>query len=96
METAFSVLNNAKFSSLFHLIGQIYTSVDNLAPVGSIGVENVTQKFRHSGKVTDKGGAIVLWRTSQYLNEAHKQLHNTNHYRKVQHNPIPSLVHDIT
>ena len=47
-------------------------------------------------KLADKGGAIGLWPTTKYLHEAHKQLHNTNYYRKVQHNPIPSLVRDIT
>ena len=46
-------------------------------------------------KPADKGGAIVLWPTS-YLDEAHKQLNNTKYYRKVPHNPVPTLVHDIT
>lgn len=47
-------------------------------------------------KPMDKRGAIVLWPTSQYLTEAHRQLHNTDHYIKVNHNPIPPLVHSIT
>ena len=38
--TAFSVVNNAKFSSLFHWI---YTNLDNLAPLDSINVEHFTQ-----------------------------------------------------
>ena len=47
-------------------------------------------------KPADKGGAIVLWPSTQYISEAHRQLHNTNHYLPIQHNPIPSLVRDIT
>ena len=46
---AFGVVNDAKFSSLFHLIGQIYTNLDHLASVDSVNVESFTQKFRHSG-----------------------------------------------
>ena len=35
---AFSFVNDAKFSSLFHQIGQIYTNLDNLAPVDSMNI----------------------------------------------------------
>ena len=42
---AFSVVNNDKFSSLFHLIGQIYTSLDHLVPVDSIHVETSGKIF---------------------------------------------------
>ena len=45
----FSIVNDAKFSSLFNLIGQIYTNLDNLAPVDSTNIENFTQTFCHSG-----------------------------------------------
>ena len=37
--------SDAKLSSLFHLIGQIYTNLDKLAAVDSINVENFTQDF---------------------------------------------------
>lgn len=38
-------------------------------------------------KPVNKGEAIVLWPTSQYLNEAYKQLHNTNHNKKSNTTP---------
>ena len=45
---AFGVVNYAKFSSLFNLIGQINTKLDHLAPLDSINLQKFTQKFRHS------------------------------------------------
>ena len=60
MADAFSVVNYAKFSSLFHLIGQIYTNLDNLAPVDSINVENCTQKFRYSGTLIVTSGTTAI------------------------------------
>ena len=37
---AFSIVNDAKFSSLFNPIGQIYINLDNLAPVDSIDISH--------------------------------------------------------
>ena len=39
------VVNDTKFSSLFHLIGQIYTNLDNLAPVHSIKIETFSHEL---------------------------------------------------
>ena len=38
------MVNNAKFSSLFHLISQIYTNLDHLVPVDSI-TSNISHKI---------------------------------------------------
>ena len=50
---AFGIINNAKFSSLFNLIGQINTKLDHLVPLDSINVEKFTQTFRHSDTLKD-------------------------------------------
>ena len=63
--TDFDIVNDAKFSSLFHLIGQIYTNLDNLAPVDSINIENFTQNFRHSGTLTMQSKNNALWLANQ-------------------------------
>ena len=45
VDGSFSIANDAKFSSVFRLISQIYTNLDNLAPVDSMDVENFTNHF---------------------------------------------------
>ena len=61
---AFSIANDAKFSSLFHLIGQISTNLDHLAPADSIN-ETFTQMFCHSGTLNVAqyctGGALAAF-----------------------------------
>ena len=52
-----SIVNDAKFSSLFYLIGQIYTNLDHSAPVHSINIENFTKNVHPSGTLT---GLFVL------------------------------------
>lgn len=38
-------------------------------------------------KPADKGGSIVIWPTKKYISEAHRQLGNTQHYLKLDHDP---------
>ena len=38
-------------------------------------------------KPADKGGAIVIWPKDAYLAEAYRQLNDSNHYRKLAHDP---------
>ena len=38
-------------------------------------------------KAADKGGAIVIWPKDAYLAEAYRQLNDSNHYRKLGHDP---------
>ena len=38
-------------------------------------------------KPADKGGAIVIWPKDAYLAEAYRQLSDSNHYRKLAHDP---------
>ena len=35
----------------------------------------------------DKGGALVINNVESYLNEANRQLSNTDHYKELDHNP---------
>ena len=38
----------------------------------------------------DKGGAVVIWDVSDYINEAMKQLNDKNFYRTLPSNPTPT------
>ena len=43
-------------------------------------------------KPADKGGAIVSWPKDSYLKEAYRQLNDSNHYRKIPHDPTPEIL----
>ena len=43
-------------------------------------------------KPADKGGAIVIWPKDSYLKEAYRQLNDSNHYRKIPHDPTPEIL----
>ena len=36
---------------------------------------------------TDRGGAVVIMNEKYYINEAHRQLNNKNHYKKINKDP---------
>ena len=64
---------------------------NNLTQTERFSIKSL-QKLPHTViKPADKGGSLVLWPSTSYLNEAHKQLQNEKHYKKVQNNPIPTL-----
>ena len=44
--------------------------------------------------IADKGGAIVIWPTKDYLTEAYRQLNNENHYQRFSHDPTPQILTD--
>ena len=46
-------------------------------------------------KPADKGGAIVVLNTTDYINEGLRQLINKTFYRKLGRNPIPKISADI-
>ena len=46
-------------------------------------------------KPADKGGKIVLWPAPQYLNEAHKQLSDTQYYTRVDKDHTPETALEI-
>ena len=46
-------------------------------------------------KPADKGGAIVVLNTTDYINEGLRQLNNKTFYRKLGRNPIPKISADI-
>ena len=61
---------------------------NNLTQTERFSIKSL-QKLPHTViKLADKGGSLVLWPSTSYLNEAHKQLQNEKHYKKVQ--TIPS------
>ena len=43
-------------------------------------------------KPADKGGAIVIWPKDSYLKEAYRQLNDSNHNRKIPHDPTPEIL----
>ena len=43
-------------------------------------------------KPADKGGAIVIWPKDSYLKEAYRQLNDSNHYRRIPHDPTPEIL----
>ena len=47
-------------------------------------------------KPADKGGRIVLLDTTSYLQEAYRQLNNSNYYTLVLHGPIIDLALEIS
>ena len=46
-------------------------------------------------KPADKGGAIVILNTEDYITEAHRQLNNTNHYHTLRNDPTPNFHKEI-
>ena len=46
-------------------------------------------------KPADKGGAIVVLNTTDYINQGLRQLNNKTFYRKLGRNPIPKISADI-
>eukprot|EP00061_Rhincodon_typus_P001622 g15296.t1 len=40
-------------------------------------------------KPTDKGDAVVIWRTDLFITEARSQLSDTSSYRSLEHDPTP-------
>ncbi|CAN2387690.1 Reverse transcriptase (RNA-dependent DNA polymerase), partial [Pristimantis euphronides] len=46
-------------------------------------------------KPADKGGAIVLTDTSDYIKEADRQLNDTRYYTKLEHDPTPNYMREL-
>jgi hypothetical protein len=46
-------------------------------------------------KPADKGGAIVIWPKDPYLAEAYRQLNDSNHYRKLTHDPTLETLAEV-
>ncbi|KAL8604975.1 hypothetical protein ACOMHN_028603 [Nucella lapillus] len=42
----------------------------------------------------DKGGAVVVQNTEDYVAEAHRQLYNTQHYEKLERNPTARIARE--
>ena len=88
--------------NLLKYMAETRESLKQTKPLRTKQTNNLTQTERFSIKSlqklpqtvikpADKGGSLVLWPSTSYLNEAHKQLQNEKHYKKVQNNPIPTL-----
>ena len=46
-------------------------------------------------KPADKGGAIVILNTEDYIKECERQLTNTSHYKRLYHNPTKEFNQQI-
>ncbi|XP_048583758.1 uncharacterized protein LOC116608371 [Nematostella vectensis] len=73
-----------------------HTNTPNLTPSERTALKQLSQLPHTIIKPADKGGAIVLWDTKDYLLEANIQLNDTNYYSTVSHDHIPSLAHNIS
>lgn len=45
-------------------------------------------------KPADKGGAVVVWDITHYINEAYRQLNDSQYYQKLHHNPTLALMEE--
>ena len=67
---------------------------DNLTPDHRTAVEELSTLTKNRQiRITqaDKGGAVVVQDTADYINEAHRQLHNEAYYAKLTKDPTPSI-----
>ena len=74
----------------------------NLKPDEWSALLNLRKRKDITIKAADKGGAVVVWRTDLYLQEAFRQLSDKSFYRKVEKDLTPSnqkivkeTVHDL-
>jgi hypothetical protein len=59
------------------------TDKTNLSPLERVGLKLLTQNSNLTIKSADKGGAIVVQNTCDYIIEAHRQLQDLNYYRPL-------------
>ena len=55
----------------------------NLTPLEFEALKSLRGRIDIVIKPADKGGALVVWKTDLYRNEAHRQLNDTSFYRRV-------------
>eukprot|EP00061_Rhincodon_typus_P003061 g19183.t1 len=61
----------------------------NLSPTERVALSSLRSNPNLTIKPTDKGGAVVVWRTDLYIEEARHQLSDTSSYRPLDHDPTP-------
>ena len=52
--------------------------------------------FNLKFKEVDRGSAIVIMDTTDYLNECHRQLNDTKYYKPVKKDPTAKFVREVT
>ena len=89
-----------------HVIETFITAVNNdidATPVKPIPNDNLTSNERKALKdlqlredivitKADKGGAVVIWNTDDYIVEAERQLNDTSSYKKLENDPTQENV----
>ena len=76
----FSELNCKPKYNRFNLTKRERTAIKSLAENSNIVI-----------KPADKGGAIVIQNKCDYIAECERQLNNSDHYKKLDHNPTETL-----
>ena len=68
----------------------------NLTCSERVAITRLASKKEITIRRADKGGAIVLWPTASYLQEANNQLSNQLHYKEVENDGTQELANQIT
>lgn len=67
----------------------------NLTRDESTALKELSQNPDIVIKPADKGGAIVIWQHTNYIQEAERQLSDGEYYQKLSHNPMTSMQNDF-
>jgi glycerophosphoryl diester phosphodiesterase len=64
---------------------------DNLSTKDRQFLKNIKSNPEIKVKKADKGSAVVIMNTSDYLREGYRQLNDHNFYQKLDHDPTKSI-----
>ena len=69
---------------------------DNLTKEQRMGITELCNNKNIVIKKADKGSAVVVMNTTDYLREGYRQLGDTNFYTKLKNDPTDSVSDKIT
>ena len=73
-----------------------FPRIDNLSREDKIALHDLCTENNVTIKPADKGGKIVIWDSTSYLREAHRQLNDRHYYVQLDHNPVSDLIFEIS
>ena len=69
--------------------------INNLSKNERTAIKNLSERNDITIKPADKGSAVVVMDTQQYIEEGNRQLKNTNFYKQLQSDPTDSITTEI-
>ena len=88
-------LNRTLFNNQYNNITTLQSRFPNLSKEHQHALQTLKNNHTITIKPADKGGAVVIMDTQLYIQEAHRQLHNTKYYLPITEPKTPNIIPSI-